>query len=1038
MGLIVALGLLLLLLPIGTKYYLADWLRKNGADQASIETLRFNPFLGRITMEGMDVQRDGQSLLRNAHLVVDFNLLSLLQRDVHLESVHYRDLSIDIEQRADGGWRFGSYSMTGGAEAQPEAADQKPAGSWGVLADQMALTDCRVRLKTPQLDLVLVIDKAELLRFSTREGHQAASFTLSGLIDDSPIAVDLKRIELVPELNIFGTVAVSEFQLVEIAGFLGDALPIFAGAVELAGDVSFGLAAENGMQAEYNGTIAVGAAAIGNDGFSTAVRNLSWHGRAHYAGTDDGALTVLADGVLAADDSLLQLTDASLEAGLGLIELRGRTEVTIDQQGRVTVHQQEGAIQAEGFELSLPQAELTEERLAWQGEILFASDHQDQGLLVSTDGSLELGALQGAAGDDLSRVQGGSTALSWQGTAAYGRAETGGAQIELDGQLSLTGVLTEFDESGLRLAQEGAELRAESVISLGEEIGVAGHHGLVLEKFNLTRQDQPLVAFDHLRVADIEGRGAQKVALHDLQISDLQAIVPGSLPLQVAVERIDLASLASDDLADFQAGEVRLEHAVATATRTGEQLIGLAGAAVHSVTGTDRQAVTIDTITLEQLAFLPGPAEAAGQSVLTFGTAALDGLSWSETDGVQGESLQLTDLVATVVREPSGRLVLARRLAAMQESDGESATNRSTAAAGEEMEAGGIPFALTQVLVDGRSSVSFSDYTLSVPFAANLAVNRLEVGRLDTGTPDRATTVLLQGELEGRAPVELSGSLAPFLERPAIDLRLNLKNYPLNNLSPYTVQAVGTALSSGRLRLESELKLADDLLQMDNTVLLQQLQTETIAPVLAEELDNQLPIPLDAALSLLRDNDGNISLDVPLSGPVSDLDVGVSGVLITALSQAIVPAASGYLMYALGPYGALAYVGMKLGEQMLEVVLPPVAFAPQESSITTEHADYLERIGAILTQRPETDLQLCPVVASWEFLTAEEVAAIDGTTVEIVEEGREPLVELGQLRAGAVRDHLVESKGIEPGRLLICETRIEKEKQAQPAVLLQM
>jgi hypothetical protein len=292
--------------------------------------------------------------------------------------------------------------------------------------------------------------------------------------------------------------------------------------------------------------------------------------------------------------------------------------------------------------------------------------------------------------------------------------------------------------------------------------------------------------------------------------------------------------------------------------------------------------------------------------------------------------------------------------------------------------------------------------------------------------------------LEGRAPVELSGTIAPFLQSPAADLRLNVKNYPLSALSPYTVKTVGTALASGQLRLESEMVLADDQLQLDNAVLLLQLQTKTITPALAEELDNQLPIPLDAALSLLRDDAGNIKLNVPLSGPVSELGVGISGVLITALSQAIVPAASGYVMYALGPYGALAYVGMKLGEKMLEVVLPPVVFAPQETAVIAEHIDYLDRVGTILSERPETDLQLCPTAASWELLTSEQREAMAETAIEVDAADREQLVELGQRRAAAVRDYLVETGGIQRDRLLICETRIITKQDAQPAVLLQM
>jgi hypothetical protein len=225
---------------------------------------------------------------------------------------------------------------------------------------------------------------------------------------------------------------------------------------------------------------------------------------------------------------------------------------------------------------------------------------------------------------------------------------------------------------------------------------------------------------------------------------------------------------------------------------------------------------------------------------------------------------------------------------------------------------------------------------------------------------------------------------------------------------------------------------------MKNNILLRKLETKTIEPELAAELNNQLPVSLDAALSLLRDNERNISLDVPLSGPVSELNVGISDVLVTALSKAIVPAASGYLMYALGPYGALAYVGMKVGEKMLEVKLPPIVFVPQEASLNEEHIKYLERIGKILQDRPEADIQLCPRVASWEFLTEEEKAAVPGGVVPVDGEKENDLLQLGQQRAVAVQNLLKEEYGIGHNRLLICDTAIDTKKDAVPAVLLQM
>ena len=142
-------------------------------------------------------------------------------------------------------------------------------------------------------------------------------------------------------------------------------------------------------------------------------------------------------------------------------------------------------------------------------------------------------------------------------------------------------------------------------------------------------------------------------------------------------------------------------------------------------------------------------------------------------------------------------------------------------------------------------------------------------------------------------------------------------------------------------------------------------------------------------------------------------------------------------MYALGPYGALAYVGMKVGEKALQVTLPPVVFAPQEVALTPEHVDYLQRIGKILQERSTADLQICPQVASWEFLTEQEKTEMKGEIIEVDEKKQDDLLELGQQRAAAVQSLLEKDYGIERNRLLLCDTKIETARDAVPVVLLQ-
>ncbi|MES0447748.1 MAG: hypothetical protein ABUJ92_14535, partial [Desulfobacterales bacterium] len=99
---------------------------------------------------------------------------------------------------------------------------------------------------------------------------------------------------------------------------------------------------------------------------------------------------------------------------------------------------------------------------------------------------------------------------------------------------------------------------------------------------------------------------------------------------------------------------------------------------------------------------------------------------------------------------------------------------------------------------------------------------------------------------------------------------------------------------------------------------------------------------------------------------------------------------------------------------------------------------YLERIAKILQDRPAIDIQICPTVGAWEFLSEKKIAAIEGDSVEVEEKKLAQLVQLGQDRAVAVKNHLAGTYSINENRLLICDTIVDKAKKALPAVLLNL
>ncbi len=1039
-GVVVAVALFFLLLPFGMKYYLTDWLVKNGADQATIEKLRFNPFAVRLTLDGLNVERKGQSTLHNYSMVLNLGLIALFHHDIRVQRAVYRDLYIDLQQYSNGSWRIGSYTVQGEKKETKVKSAKEVSSAWNFLADQIILSNCSIHLQTPKLTVILAVEQAELRNLSTIKGQPAGTFSLKGRLNDSPVAIQLDTVQLVPNLRLAGKVQLSSFQLGELSRLLSHVFSVLAGSLGFDGSLLFTKGEQQGIEFHYDGTIGLDKTAIGSKIFKTGAGNLSWKGRLRYTAPAENPVTIETDGLLSARKFNLKVSQPELVAEASRIDLNGKSTVTMAENILV---KNDGSLLLGGVELVQSPYGITEEDLSWKGKIQYDSAHNKKGRVVSADGLLELGEFQVGGGQQAKSFAMGGKKVSWQGVAGFSQKTSGNKSIiDLKGTLQGEQLQSTLADPQLRIGQEQLELKTDSTIGMGENLDIGGQSSLTLQNFSLFEggNNSPVISCDKLSLPKLEGKGGKTIAIENLSTAGWKAEISGDFPLKIDIPEITMSNIVTDDLATFTMDELDVRKPLVTAAHNDEELARLDTFTVSKISMAKKTKVSAASARLQNFVFLGSPNKSGQEPAGSFNEANLTAINWSGETGLQGDTLNINDLAATIIREKDGNINITGQLSKMKQgSTGKAAEQKpETPAPGTGKKSPGASFELRKIVMAGDSHLHFEDHTLAVPFTSDLAISRLELTGLDSNQPDQKTKIKVHGELEDRAPLEVTGYILPFKEKPAADLKLELKNYPLANLSSYTVQSVGTAMESGQLQLTSSLTLADGNLDMNNAVLLKKLETKTISPKLAKELNNQLPIPLDAALSLLRDNEKNIKLDVPLSGPVSKLKVGISDVLITALSKAIVPAASGYLMYALGPYGALAYVGMKVGEKMLEVKLPPVIFPAGQHTLTQAHIKYLQRIGKILQDRPETDIQLCPRVASWEFMTEEQKASIPGDDIKVNEKDRNKLLELGQQRAEAVQSHLENKYGIDKDRLLICDTEIDTKKKALPAVLLQL
>ncbi len=200
--------------------------------------------------------------------------------------------------------------------------------------------------------------------------------------------------------------------------------------------------------------------------------------------------------------------------------------------------------------------------------------------------------------------------------------------------------------------------------------------------------------------------------------------------------------------------------------------------------------------------------------------------------------------------------------------------------------------------------------------------------------------VLLKGMVGGNVPMEIKGAINPLIEKPFVDLTIGLKGVDLSPFTPYSGKYLGYKLDKGHLSLDLAYRVADNKLTGKNKVLLNQL---TLGETVQSPTATKLPIKL--ALALLKDRQGNIDLDLPVSGELDDPEFSIGGIVIKMFVNLIVDVVSSPFKVLGALFGGgeeLAYLDFDAGQ----------------SRIPEQNLEKLDTLAKILYERPGLNLEI--------------------------------------------------------------------------------
>lgn len=319
--------------------------------------------------------------------------------------------------------------------------------------------------------------------------------------------------------------------------------------------------------------------------------------------------------------------------------------------------------------------------------------------------------------------------------------------------------------------------------------------------------------------------------------------------------------------------------------------------------------------------------------------------------------VSLTDFYARVILNADGRLNLADIRARPEAGNAGKSLTEASAVAGPNGQSGDQtasapvpttpkegPAPLIRVgrVTLQKGNINFSDFFVRPNYTTNLTALEGTISRVASDDPKPAD-VAIKGRVDGDAPINITGQVNPFAAQLFLNLQAQAKGIELTRLTPYAAKYAGYPITKGKLNVDVQYHIENGQLQASNKLFLDQL-------TFGERVDSPeaTKLPVLLAVALLKNSRGEIDVNLPVSGSLSDPQFSVGGVIVRVIMNLLTKAIT-------SPFALIASAFEGSGDG---AGLGYVEFEPGASRLTATQQKKLDTIAKALADRPALKLEI--------------------------------------------------------------------------------
>lgn len=292
-----------------------------------------------------------------------------------------------------------------------------------------------------------------------------------------------------------------------------------------------------------------------------------------------------------------------------------------------------------------------------------------------------------------------------------------------------------------------------------------------------------------------------------------------------------------------------------------------------------------------------------------------------------------------------------------------------------------------------QGKFTYTDASLSPAFTTQISDLSGTIEGISSDT-EAKSKVAFSGNVDTQGKLKVNGTLNPLSKTPNTDLNVLINNVDLSMASPYSAKYAGYQIEKGKLDMHLNYQINDTKLKAKNQIILNQFN---FGKSVKSPDATSMPLPL--AIGILKDRNGKIDIDLPISGDLNDPSFKVTSVILNTFVNLITKVVT-------SPFSILGGL-IEGGDDISEVT-----FAANSPEINAEQRERILTLAKALKERPNLTLEIRGVADS-------NLDQANGSPVQ-----EHQLIKLAKDRAMHMSNIVIEEGNIDAARVFILEPEI--------------